>query len=115
MVEFPVDERSRVIDEFLEQKDVSLLLTSEVGGEGIDLQAASVLFNYDLPWNPMVVEQRIGRIDRIGQQAKRLVILNFVVESSIEERVLARLLTKIEIFKESIGEPDPIIGEEIER
>ena len=64
----------------------------------------------------MVVERRIGRIDRIGQQAKRLVILNFVVESSIEERVLAKLLTKIKgIFKESVGEPDPIIGEEIER
>lgn len=111
----PVEERERAIDDFLERSDVQVLLTSEVGGEGIDLQAASVLFNYDLPWNPMVVEQRIGRIDRIGQQAKRLVILNFVVKDSIEERVLKRLLTKIEIFKESIGEPDPIIGEEIER
>lgn len=111
----PVEERERAIDDFLERSDVQVLLTSEVGGEGIDLQAASVLFNYDLPWNPMVVEQRIGRIDRIGQLAKRLVILNFVVENSIEERVLKRLLTKIEIFKESIGEPDPIIGEEIER
>lgn len=111
----PVDDRERAIDDFLERSDIPVLLTSEVGGEGIDLQAASVLFNYDLPWNPMVVEQRIGRIDRIGQQAKRLVILNFVVEDSIEERVLQRLLTKIEIFKESIGEPDPIIGEEIER
>jgi SNF2 family DNA or RNA helicase len=111
----PIDDRETAIDDFLERNDILVLLTSEVGGEGIDLQAASVLFNYDLPWNPMVVEQRIGRIDRIGQQAKRLVILNFVVESSIEERVLARLLTKIEIFKESIGEPDPIIGEEIEK
>lgn len=111
----PVDERECAIDDFLEQPDILVLLTSEVGGEGIDLQAASVLFNYDLPWNPMVVEQRIGRIDRIGQEAKRLVILNFIVEESIEERVLARLLTKIEIFTESIGEPDPILGEEIER
>jgi SNF2 family DNA or RNA helicase len=111
----PIDEREIAIDDFLERPDISVLLTSEVGGEGIDLQVASVLFNYDLPWNPMVVEQRIGRIDRIGQKAKRLVILNFVVEDSIEERVLQRLLTKIEIFKESIGEPDPIIGEEIER
>jgi superfamily II DNA or RNA helicase len=111
----PVDDRERAIDDFLERSDVPVLLTSEVGGEGIDLQAASVLFNYDLPWNPMVVEQRIGRIDRIGQEAKRLLIHNFVVEDSIEERVLKRLLTKIEIFKESIGEPDPIIGEEIER
>jgi SNF2 family DNA or RNA helicase len=111
----PVDDRERAIDDFLERADIPVLLTSEVGGEGIDLQAASVLFNYDLPWNPMVVEQRIGRIDRIGQEARRLVILNFIVQDSIEERVLARLLTKIEIFKESIGDPDPILGEEIER
>ena len=111
----PVADREQSIDDFLERPDIPVLLTSEVGGEGIDLQAASVVFNYDLPWNPMVVEQRIGRIDRIGQEAKRLVILNFVVEDSIEERVLQRLLTKIEIFKESIGDPDPIIGEQIER
>jgi superfamily II DNA or RNA helicase len=110
-----IDDRECAIDDFLERLDVPVLLTSEVGGEGIDLQAASVVFNYDLPWNPMVVEQRIGRIDRIGQEAKRLVIMNFVVENSIEERVLMRLLEKIEIFKESIGEPDPIIGEQIER
>ena len=111
----PVNDREESIEDFLEREDIPVLLTSEVGGEGIDLQVASVLFNYDLPWNPMVVEQRIGRIDRIGQEAKRLVILNFVVEDSIEERVLQRLLTKIEIFKESIGDPDPIIGEKIER
>lgn len=110
-----IEKRERSIDDFLERNDIPVLLTSEVGGEGIDLQAASVLFNYDLPWNPMVVEQRIGRIDRIGQKAKRLVIVNFVVKDSIEERVLKRLLTKIEIFRESIGEPDPIIGEQIER
>lgn len=111
----PIDYREAAIDDFLDERGgFTVLLTSEVGGEGIDLQAASVLFNYDLPWNPMVVEQRIGRIDRIGQKAQRLVILNFVVEDSIEERVLQRLLTKIEIFKESIGEPDPIIGEEVE-
>jgi SNF2 family DNA or RNA helicase len=110
-----IDDRESAIDDFLKHPDVPVLLTSEVGGDGIDLQAASVVFNYDLPWNPMVVEQRIGRIDPIGQEAKRLVIMNFVVEDSIEERVLMRLLEKIEIFKESIGEPDPIIGEQIER
>jgi SNF2 family DNA or RNA helicase len=90
-----IDEREFAIDEFLERGDVPLLLTSEVGGEGIDLQKASVVFNYDLPWNPMVVEQRIGRLDRIGQQAKRIVIVNFIVKDSIEEYVLQRLLEKI--------------------
>jgi hypothetical protein len=110
-----IDDREVAIDDFLESNDVSVLLTSEVGGEGIDLQRASVLVNYDLPWNPMVVEQRIGRIDRIGQQAQRLVIVNLVIENSVEEYVLQRLFDKIRIFKDSIGELDEILGEEIER
>jgi hypothetical protein len=110
-----VDDREYAIDEFLESPDVAVLLTSEVGGEGIDLQKAAVVINYDLPWNPMVVEQRIGRVDRIGQEADRIVVLNLVVKDSIEERVLGRLLDKIEVFRGSIGELDHIIGDEIER
>jgi superfamily II DNA or RNA helicase len=110
-----LEERDRAIEDFLERPDVELLLTSEVGGEGIDLQKASVVFNYDLPWNPMVVEQRIGRVDRIGQEAERIVIINFVVQGSIEERILARLLNKIGIFEASVGEIDPIIGDQIEK
>lgn len=109
-----IDSREAAIDEFLESDSVPILLTSEVGGEGLDLQRASVVVNYDLPWNPMVVEQRIGRIDRIGQQAARLVIVNLVIEDSVEEYVLKRLLDKIQIFKDSIGELDEIVGEEIE-
>lgn len=111
----PVDDREAAIDDFLERPDIRVLLTSEVGGEGIDLERASVVINYDLPWNPMVVEQRIGRVDRIGQQADRIVILNLVVEGSVEERVLQRLLDKIKIFQDSIGELDAIIGDEIGR
>jgi superfamily II DNA or RNA helicase len=110
-----VADREVAIDEFLERSDVFVLLTSEVGGEGIDLQRASVVVNYDLPWNPMVVEQRIGRVDRIGQEAARIIIVNLVVKDSIEERILERLLKKIDIFKESVGELDPIVGEQIER
>jgi SNF2 family DNA or RNA helicase len=109
-----VDERERSIDDFLERSDVPLLLTSEVGGEGIDLQKACVVINYDLPWNPMVVEQRIGRVDRIGQESPIIYIINFVVEHSVEERILGRLLTRIRIFEESIGELDDIIGGQIE-
>lgn len=110
-----VRDREALIDDFLDSDDIQVLLTSDVGGEGIDLQKASVLINYDLPWNPMVVEQRIGRIDRIGQKSPRIVIINLIVKNSVEEKVLQRLLNKIEIFRMSIGEPDPIIGEEIER
>jgi hypothetical protein len=109
-----VDEREAAIQDFLERDDINVLLTSEVGGEGIDLQKACVVINYDLPWNPMVVEQRIGRVDRIGQESPKIYILNFVVEQSIEERILQRLLRRIDIFRESIGELDTIIGNEIE-
>lgn len=108
-------DREEAIEDFLRLPDVQVLLTSEVGGEGIDLQEASVVFNYDLPWNPMVVEQRIGRVDRIGQRAERIVIVNFVVAGSIEEKILQRLLNKIGIFESSIGEIDPIIGDQIEK
>ncbi len=104
--------REGPIAEFLTDPEVHVLLTTDVGGEGIDLQRASVMFNYDLPWNPMVVEQRIGRIDRIGQEAPILVIRNFVVSESIEEKILKRLFDKIEVFKRSIGELDPILGEQ---
>jgi hypothetical protein len=110
----PVDEREQAIDSFLERSDIPLLLTSEVGGEGIDLQKASVVINYDLPWNPMVVEQRIGRVDRIGQESPIIYVFNFVVEHSVEERILLRLLTRIRIFEESVGELDDIIGGQIE-
>jgi superfamily II DNA or RNA helicase len=110
-----VDDREAAIDDFLESPTIQVLLTSEVGGEGLDLQQASVVINYDLPWNPMIVEQRVGRVDRIGQDAERIVILNLIIEESIEERVLRRLLDKIEIFRGSIGEMDDIIGEQIER
>ncbi len=109
-----IEDRERAIDDFLTRDDVTVLLTSEVGGEGIDLQRASVLFNYDLPWNPMVVEQRIGRLDRIGQLADKIVIVNFVVSASIEQKILQRLLDKIGIFESTVGEIDPIIGDQIE-
>ena len=107
-------DREKAIEDFLSNDEVNILLTSEVGGEGIDLQKASVLFNYDLPWNPMVVEQRIGRLDRIGQTAEKILIVNLVVNESIEERILQRLLNKIGIFESTIGEIDPIIGDQIE-
>lgn len=109
-----LSDREVAIDHFLTDPTVSVLLTSEVGGEGLDLQKASVVINYDLPWNPMVVEQRIGRVDRIGQEAERIVIVNLVVAESVEERILQRLLEKIGIFESSVGEIDPIIGDQIE-
>lgn len=108
----PSEDREIAIDDFLDGSPL-VLLASEVGSEGIDLQKASVVINYDLPWNPMVVEQRIGRVDRIGQEAPRIIIRNLVVAESVEERIIARLLEKIGVFRNSIGELEPIIGDRI--
>jgi superfamily II DNA or RNA helicase len=105
-----IEERLDRIERFLNDETVNVLLSSEVGGEGIDLQKASVIVNYDLPWNPMVVEQRIGRIDRIGQMADRLVIVNLVAEGTIEQKILLRLYERIGLFRECIGEMDEILG-----
>jgi superfamily II DNA or RNA helicase len=110
-----VADREDAIEDFLESKDINVLITSEVGGEGIDLQKASVVINYDLPWNPMVVEQRIGRLDRIGQTSDLITVISLVIEDSIEERIVQRLLEKIEVFKQSVGELEPILGDAIER
>jgi len=111
----PVPEREQLIDEFLRNPDIRVLVSSEVGSEGLDLQQASVVINYDLPWNPMVVEQRIGRIDRLGQESPVLTILSLVLSDTIEDRILYRLYERIGIFKETIGEIEPILGEQIER
>ena len=111
----PIAEREQLIDEFLQKPDVRVLLSSEVGSEGLDLQQASVVINYDLPWNPMIVEQRIGRIDRLGQESQVLTILNLVLSNTIEDRILYRLYDRIGIFKETIGEIEPVLGEQIEK
>src|SRR5262249_34966909 len=111
----PVPEREQLIDEFLRNPNIRVLVSSEVGSEGLDLQQASVVINYDLPWNPMVVEQRIGRIDRLGQESPVLTILSLVLSDTIEDRILYRLYERIGIFEETIGEIEPILGEQIER
>ena len=87
-----------------------ILVATEAGGEGRNFQFAHVMFNYDLPWNPMKVEQRIGRLDRIGQK-EDVVIYNFACQGTIEERILEVLQKRIHLFEESVGPLDPILGE----
>lgn len=111
----PIPEREARIEEFSNDREIRVLLSSEVGSEGLDLQFASVIVNYDLPWNPMVVEQRIGRVDRIGQSAEKILIVNLVASETIEDRILLRLYKRIGIFKDTIGEIDPILGETVEK
>lgn len=79
------------------------------------MQFCRIIVNYDLPWNPMKVEQRIGRIDRIGQKADKITILNFAVAGTIEEKILTRLYERIGIFEKSLGDLEPILGEMTER
>jgi len=100
--------------EMFKNKDISVLLSSEVGSEGIDLQFCRFLINYDLPWNPMRVEQRIGRLDRLGQTAERISIIHYVINDTVEERILNSLYEKIQVFKESIGDLEEILGEKTE-
>jgi hypothetical protein len=108
-------ERGKALKRFEENSRCRVLLSSEVGSEGIDLQFCRVLINYDLPWNPMRVEQRIGRIDRLGQTAEKISIINFYCQDSIEDRILERLYERIRIFEESIGDIEEILGEETEK
>lgn len=107
----PIHERPAVIDEFRAAQDVQVLVSSRVGSEGLDFQFCSTLVNYDLPWNPMEVEQRIGRLDRIGQQAPTIAIINFFSKGTIEERILRRLYDRIGIFERSIGDLEAILGD----
>jgi superfamily II DNA or RNA helicase len=104
------DDRAAAIDKFRSNPKLQILLTSEVGAEGLDFQFCDTLFNYDLPWNPMRVEQRIGRIDRYGQKRDKIRIYSFFLEETIEERILERLYLRIGIFEDSIGDLEPILG-----
>lgn len=109
------DEKYDELARFAGEKEPNVLLSSDVGSEGIDLQFCRFLVNYDLPWNPMRVEQRIGRLDRLGQQAEKISIINFSIANTIEERVLMRLYNRINIFRETIGDLEEILGEITER
>jgi superfamily II DNA or RNA helicase len=106
------EDRARIVQNFRTDPQVEILLSSKVGSEGLDFQFCSTLVNYDLPWNPMDIEQRIGRLDRLGQEAQVIDIHNLSVEGTIEERILYRLFDRIEIFKRSIGDIEAILGDE---
>lgn len=104
-----IDKQS-IVKQFEEPTSPLLLLSSEVGSEGLDLQFASALVNYDLPWNPMVVEQRIGRLDRIGQEAKSILIFNLVAEGTVDERIYDRLYQRLDLFKRTLGDLEDVLG-----
>ena len=106
-----VENRPQLIQEFRDTEQFAVMLMSEVGAEGLDFQFTHILFNYDLPWNPMRVEQRIGRIDRYGQTQPKVQVYSFMLADTVEERILARLYERVGVFERSIGELEPILGD----
>ena len=110
---FPVIGRSDVMRAF-KNGEYDILLASEVGGEGLDFQFCTALINYDLPYSPMRIEQRIGRIDRMGQQSDKIIIGNLCIVDTIDMVINNVLLTRIDDASDLIGELEPIIAKEME-
>ncbi len=100
-------EKASAIEQF--EADAEVLLSSEIGGEGRNLQFCRTVINYDLPWNPTVIEQRVGRVHRIGQ-TREVFVFNFCLAGSVEERILAILHDKINLFELVAGEMEMVLG-----
>ena len=89
---------------------IDVMLFSEVGCEGLDYQFCDGMINYDLPWNPMRIEQRIGRIDRRGQKSNVVVIYNLITPNTVDADIYSRCLLRIGVFEQSIGDCEEILG-----
>ena len=94
------DDRNKAMDHFRE--DSNFLISTDAGGEGLNLQFSHVVINYDLPWNPMKIEQRIGRVDRIGQ-SQTVRVFNLLLDSSVEYRIRQVLEYKLKVVAEELG------------
>jgi superfamily II DNA/RNA helicase len=109
----PLDEKIAAMESFWQSSGAQFLVSTSAGGEGINLQVCHLLFNYDLPWNPMAVEQRIGRIHRYGQ-TDTAQVYNLVAEDTVEERIYAILEEKLLEIAQTIGKVNPVTGEVLE-
>jgi SNF2 family DNA or RNA helicase len=92
----------------LKSRTIQVLLCTDAASEGLNLQAAGALVNYDLPWNPSKVEQRIGRIDRIGQKSEQVLVVNLFLEHSVDERVYQALRERCGLFEHFMGAMQPV-------
>lgn len=108
-------DKNAIIDQFEKNDGLSVLLSSEVASEGVDLQFSRLLINYDLPWNPMKVEQRIGRIDRLGQPSPTITIWNLFYADTIDERIYNRLYKRLGIFEQALGGLEAVLGDQIRK
>ena len=109
----PIDDKIEAKEKFWDEDGAQFLICTSAGGEGINLQVGHILFNYDLPWNPMAVEQRIGRIHRYGQNETSQVY-NLVAEDTVEEKIYQLLNNKLREIAAQIGKLDPFTGEPVE-
>jgi SNF2 family DNA or RNA helicase len=111
----PDEERYNLRERFALPKEnenaIDVLLFSEVGAEGLDYQFCNAIVNYDLPWNPMRIEQRIGRIDRRGQKSEVVYIYNCITNGTIDADIYHRCYERINIFEKSLGECSDILGD----
>ncbi len=95
----PVKKRQALIDEFTDNPDCRVFLSTDAGGTGLNLQAADCVVNFELPWNPARMNQRIGRVNRIGQTSRCINVINLIARMSIEEKILASIQLKTDLFK----------------
>jgi superfamily II DNA or RNA helicase len=102
--------KEEIKNAFREGERIKILLCTEAASEGLNLQTCGVLINYDMPWNPMRVEQRIGRLDRIGQTYPEVWIHNYFYEGTIEAAVYQRLSDRIDWFQTVVGDLQPILS-----
>jgi len=109
------EERVNLRRRFEKQREeldgLDLLLFSEIGCEGLDYQFCDCIVNYDLPWNPMRVEQRIGRIDRVGQKSESIAIVNLITPGTVDADIYERCLVRIGVFNNALGGSEEILGE----
>ncbi len=103
--------KEHIKNAFREKREIKILLCTESASEGLNLQTCGVLINYEMPWNPMRVEQRIGRIDRMGQVYDRVWIRNYFYDRTVEAMVYQRLDDRIASFESVVGELQPILSQ----
>ena len=111
----PDAERLEIRKRFAMPRDngdaLDVLLLSEVGNEGLDYQFCDCIINYDIPWNPMRIEQRIGRIDRKGQKSEHILIFNMITPDTIDGMIYERCMKRIGVFESALGGSEEILGE----
>ncbi len=109
--EFPASKVE--ITEALDEGRISVVFCSDAASEGLNLQAARVVINVDVPWNPAKLEQRIGRIDRLGQTAPEVLVFNLWYPESVEARMYGRLIERHDLYELAVGEAPEVIAAEI--